>query len=109
MKKKIVVSGVMLVVLGGLPGTRARCATVEEGRKVFVQKKCINCHSLGAERGAVAKLGGPLDGIGSKRGVAWLRGYFADPKAELPNAKMPKQNLTPKQIDDLVDYMLTIK
>ena len=84
-------------------------AGAEDGKRVFAEKKCINCHSLGSEKGAMAKLGGPLDGVGGKRDAAWLKGYFTDPKSQLPNAKMPSQKLTEKQVEDLVQYMLTVK
>ncbi len=84
-------------------------AAAEDGRKVFENKKCISCHSLGSEKGAMAKLGGPLDGIGAKRDRAWLKGYVADPKSQIPNAKMPKQNLSDKELDELVQYLVTIK
>ena len=41
-------------------------------------KKCKSCHSLGGVAGPMAKVGGPLDGVGSKRDEAWLRAYFKD-------------------------------
>jgi len=99
----------VLTFLGLLAGTGTKWAAAADGQKVFAEKKCINCHSLGSEKGAMAKLGGPLDGVGSNRDAAWLRGYLVDPKSQLPNAKMPKQNLSPGEIDDLVQYMLTVK
>lgn len=90
-------------------GAGTASAGAEEGKKVFDGKKCISCHVLGTEKGAMAKLGGPLDGVGSKRDAPWLKAYLADPKSKIPNAKMPKQTLNEKEIDDLTQYMLTIK
>ena len=57
----------------------------------------------------MAKLGGPLDGVGAKRDAAWLKGYLTDPKSKIPNSKMPKQKLTEQEIDDLTQYMLSLK
>lgn len=100
----LVFSGFWLVA-----GAGTAMAGAEDGKKVFAEKKCINCHSLGSEKGAMAKLGGPLDGVGGKRDAAWLKGYLTDPKSQLPTAKMPNQKLTEKQVEDLVQYMLTVK
>lgn len=72
-------------------------------------KKCKSCHSLGGVAGPMAKVGGPLDGVGSKRDEAWLRAYFKDPKSKVPGAKMPKMNLTDEEWDALVGYMLSLK
>ena len=84
-------------------------AGAEEERETFETKKCITCHSLGAEKGAAAQLGGALDGVGSKRDAAWLKSYLLDPKSQIPDAKMPKQTLTDKELEDLVEYMLSLK
>ncbi len=107
MAQKHVIGGSLVFVLWLTAG--GAFAVAEDGKKVFETKKCIACHSLGAEKGAMAKLGGPLDGVGAKRDAAWLKAYLADPKSQIPNAKMPKQNLSEKEIDDLVQYMQTIK
>src|ERR1017187_8323888 len=109
MKKGLILSSFLLSAFWLVAGAGTAMAGAEDGKKVFAEKKCINCHSLGSEKGAMAKLGGPLDGVGGKRDAAWLKGYFADPKSQLPNAKMPKQHLSPKEIDDRVQYMLTVK
>lgn len=84
-------------------------AGAEEGEKIFDAKKCMTCHSLGKEKGAMAQLGGPLDGVGSKRDAAWLKSYLPDPKSKIPDAKMPKQTLTDKELEDVVEYMLDLK
>jgi cytochrome c2 len=92
-----------------LVGARAASAGAAEGKTVFQQKKCILCHSLGSEKGPMAKLGGPLDGIGAKRDAAWLKAYLTDPKSKIPDAKMPKKAYTPQELEGLVDYMLSLK
>jgi cytochrome c2 len=84
-------------------------AGVDEGKQVFADKKCIMCHSLGDQKGTAAQLGGALDKVGSNRDADWLKGYLVDPKSKMPDAKMPKQKLTEKELDDLVAYMLSLK
>ena len=109
MSKRQIVAGVLVTSLWLTVGAGTVFAGADEGKKVFEAKKCMNCHSLGSEKGPMAKLGGPLDGVGAKRDAAWLKGYLMDPKSKVPNAKMPKQNLTEKDVDDLVQYMLSLK
>ncbi len=109
MGRTYVIGGLLMVALWLTVGAGSARAAAEDGKKVFAGKKCISCHSLGAEKGAMAKLGGPLDGVGAKRDAAWLKGYLVDPKSQIPNAKMPKQNLNDKDVDELVQYLLSIK
>ncbi|MFQ5665349.1 MAG: c-type cytochrome [Candidatus Binatia bacterium] len=71
-------------------------------------KKCKTCHSIAGTGGPMAKLGGPLDGVGAKRDEAWLRAYLKDPKSKIPNAKMPKLSLPSEEVDTLVTYLLTL-
>ena len=99
-----------------LAGMLALCATAgtvmagaDEGKQVFAEKKCITCHSLGDQKGVAAQLGGPLNHVGGNRDADWLKGYLPDPKSKMPGAKMPKQQLTDKELDDLVAYMLSLQ
>ena len=57
----------------------------------------------------LADKGGALDGVGGKRDEAWLRAYLADPKSQIPDAKMPNLKLAPADLDALVAYMLSLK
>ncbi|HEX7408381.1 MAG TPA: c-type cytochrome [Candidatus Binatia bacterium] len=109
MRKRIMLGSFVLTAFWFSAGAGTAMAAAEDGKKDFEAKKCISCHSLGSQKGAMAKLGGPLDGVGGKRDAAWLKGYLTDPKSNMPNAKMPKQKLTEKEIDDLVQYMLSLK
>jgi len=84
-------------------------AGVEEGQQVFAEKKCITCHTLGDQKGAVAQLGGSLDHVGGKCDAAWLKAYLSDPKSKISDVKMPKPQLTEKELDDLAAYMSSLK
>jgi len=76
---------------------------------VIAEKKCITCHTLGDQKGAAAQLGGSLDHVGGKRDTAWLKDYLSDPKSKVPDVKMPKPQLTEKELDELVTYMSSLK
>lgn len=93
---------VALMVLGGVSAAFASDAEIYD-------KKCKVCHSIAGVGGAKADKGGPLDGVGSKRDEAWLRAYFADPKSQIEDAKMPKLKLASEEWDAMVRYMLSLK
>ena len=77
--------------------------------KALYEKQCKVCHSIKGDAGKMASKGGPLDGVAAKRDAKWLRAYLADPKSQMPDAKMPKMKLSDQQLDDLVAYMMTLK
>ena len=80
----------------------------DEGKALY-EKQCKICHSIKGDAGKMADKGGPLDGVGAKRDGKWLTSYLTDPKAAMPDAKMPKMKLSEQQLGDLVAYMLTLK
>jgi cytochrome c2 len=73
--------------------------------QAYYDKKCKVCHTLNGVSGPKAKVGGPLDGVGSKRDEAWIRLYLTDPKAAMPDAKMKRIKMTPEQLDAMVRFM----
>jgi mono/diheme cytochrome c family protein len=80
----------------------------DEGKALY-EKQCKVCHSIKGDAGKMADKGGPLDGVGTKRDAKWLKAYLADPKSQMPDAKMPKLKLSEQQLDDLVAFLLTLK
>lgn len=99
--KKVVLTAAALFVLTG-PVWAADGAAIYD-------KKCKSCHSIGGVGGPMAKVGGPLDGEGSKRDEAWLKAYIKDPKSKMPEAKMPKVNLADEELNAVTTYMLSLK
>jgi cbb3-type cytochrome oxidase cytochrome c subunit len=79
--------------------TRARRSTRSSARYAQRQGRCWQDGGQG----------GPLDGVGGKRDAKWLKAYLADPKSQMPDAKMPKMKLSDQQLDDLVAFLLTLK
>jgi len=109
MISKRMVGGLLATAFGISVGAASVLAGANEGKQLFDAKKCINCHSLGNQKGPMAKLGGALDGTGGKRDLAWQKAYLTDPKSKIPESKMPKQKLTEQEISDLAEYMMTLQ
>lgn len=88
-----------------------------EGRRVFESTACINCHTID---GTVAdgRLGPNLRHLMSRATIAsgaapntkaTLRLWIQNPNAIKPGSLMPAMNLTDKQLDEVTDYMLTLR
>ena len=77
-----------------------------KGEKVYNDAKCSICHKVGTKGG---KMGPDLTLVGTKRDLAWLKKYLADPKAENPKNKMPKVKATGVDLDNLIEYLLSLK
>ena len=117
---------VVLTACGGGGGGTGEDSTAA-GEKLFnqtvvgSQAGCITCHSLDA---GVVIVGPSMNGIGSRAGSTvsgmsaedYLKESIVDPDAYLvegfPAGTMPQvweDELTGEQVDQLIDYMLTIK
>jgi nitrite reductase (NO-forming) len=107
---------IALLVLAGLnsfaPASRADQAEVEKGKKLFQERGCAACHSIGK-----GKLTGPdLAGVTERREEEWLKKWLKSPETMImsdPVAKqmlqefmvpMPNQGLTDGEIEVLIDY-----
>jgi cytochrome c2 len=85
-------------------------ADAAHGKEVYAAQKCQLCHSI-------AKVGNPkypLDGVGAKQPPdkikGYLKGWITEPKKMDAKATMPaKAGLPAKDLDDLVEYLSTLK
>lgn len=95
-----------------VPVSRADDAKVETGKKLFQERGCLACHTIGK-----GKLTGPdLAGVTKRRDEEWLTKWLTSPETMLmsdPVAKellqqymvpMPNQGLTPQDIEALIEY-----
>lgn len=80
-------------------------ALAEVNAQALFNQKCKLCHELNGVAGPAAKVGGKLDGVGSKYDAAWLRAYLADPQSKRPDSKMKKVSLSSEELDALAQFL----
>ncbi|MDA8101008.1 MAG: cytochrome b N-terminal domain-containing protein, partial [Nitrospiraceae bacterium] len=107
----VVLSVLALTILGArAPIVNAPAVTtpsVLAGRDVFNRSGCIACHSIQGKGGAV---GPDLTHVASRRpDREWHLRHFRDPQAVSPGSIMPKIDLSDKELNELTDYMLSLK
>lgn len=105
------VAGVIVLTFMGAfaPVVQAPSVTsppVLAGRMLFDKSGCSACHSIHGKGGTV---GPDLTRVGSKRDRDWLLRHFRDPQAVSPGSIMPKVTLPEKELNELTDYMISLK
>jgi mono/diheme cytochrome c family protein len=84
---------------------------LERGMKVYVEKKCANCHSIAGK----GNKKGPLDEVGAKLSADEIREWMVNPIDMAKKAKstrkppMKASTLVKEDLDAVVAYMLTLK
>jgi mono/diheme cytochrome c family protein len=74
-----------------------------EGQRLFQQKGCIGCHSIGGKGGQV---GPALDDVGLRRTPEWMVQHFRDPQTVTPGTVMPRFGFTETEARALTDFLL---
>ena len=89
-----------------LPGFYASMKVIPsaaQGRRLFQQKGCIGCHSLGGQGG---KIGPSLDDVALRRKPEWIIQHFRDPQTVSPGTVMPRFGFTDAEARALTDFLL---
>ncbi|HVB33827.1 MAG TPA: cytochrome c oxidase subunit II [Patescibacteria group bacterium] len=95
----------------------AKDPAVAAGRHVFETTACVNCHTI---RGTIAdgRFGPDLTHLMSRKTLGAgvlpntpknLRLWIENPAAFKPGCEMPAMNLNPKELDELVSYLETLR
>ena len=77
---------------------------IERGAKLFKDKGCNFCHSIGGSGGTV---GPRLDRVGNRRDRGWLLRWLKDPPAMKPGTLMPIPVVTDEERNDLIEFLLS--
>jgi cbb3-type cytochrome oxidase cytochrome c subunit len=80
--------------------------SVAVGQRLFQQKGCIACHSIGGQGG---KIGPVLDEVGMRRSPEWMIAHFKDPQAVTPGTVMPKFGFTEAEARALTDFLVHLR
>jgi cbb3-type cytochrome oxidase cytochrome c subunit len=80
--------------------------SASQGRRLFEQKGCIACHSLGGNGG---KIGPALDDGGLRRTLEWMVQHFRDPQTVSPGSVMPRFGFTEAEARALADFLLHLR
>ncbi len=91
-------------ILATAAGVNSR--ELSAGQKVYQSLGCSNCHTISGIGGTA---GPELTHVGSKRDRAWLIGHFKNPDDYVPHSAMPKVKAPDADIEQLAEYMLTLK
>jgi mono/diheme cytochrome c family protein len=76
----------------------------EAGKRLFAEKGCIGCHSLG---GVGGKIGPALDEVSKRRDAEWIAAHFRNPQSVTPGSVMPRFDFSEEQIRALTSFLLT--
>jgi cytochrome c oxidase subunit 2 len=99
------------------PPPEPQTALQTEGRNVFLHASCTMCHTI-AGTDTHATVGPNLTHVGSRKILAagaipnmpgHLAGWITDPQRIKPGAHMPQNNLTPRDLRALIEYLESLK
>lgn len=79
---------------------------LSSGERLYQSNGCSGCHLI---NGIGGTSGPDLSKVGSRRDKPWLVGHFKDPEKYTPNSAMPKTDAPDADIEQLADFMLTLK
>jgi ubiquinol-cytochrome c reductase cytochrome b subunit len=117
-KRKImmVLSGLIVAIVSILTIQGARAPIVNApavttpsvlaGRILYDKNGCGACHSI---QGKGGKIGPELSHVGNTRDRDWLIRHFRNPQAMSPGSIMPRVALPDKQLNELTDYMRSLR
>jgi len=77
-----------------------------KGQRLYQSLACPACHMINGIGGTT---GPDLTTVGSRRDKAWLMGHFKNPRKFTPNSAMPPVAGSDKDLEQLTQYMLTLK
>ncbi len=80
--------------------------SADQGQRLFAQKGCIGCHTVG---GVGGKVGPALDDVGLRRSPEWMLQHFRDPQSVTPGSVMPKFGFTETEARALTDFLLHLR
>ncbi len=78
---------------------------VPAGRRLFQNKGCADCHSLGGKGG---NLGPALDQVAKRHPPEWIVAHFRNPQAMTPGSLMPQFDFSEQETRALTEFLLSL-
>lgn len=103
--RRIAASIGLAVLLAGTWAFAAPESAVQNGQRVFSERKCTVCHTL---HGTGGQVGPDLSTVGATRDEAWLKAFLPNPKSIYPNTIMPPFRGTDEERDALAAYLRSL-
>ena len=75
------------------------------GAMLYQANHCAACHMV---NGSGGKLGPPLNGLSKRHSASWVETHFAKPQELSPGSMMPAYTLSPKDLENLTTYLLSL-
>ena len=75
------------------------------GSEIYVANGCGDCHSV---NGVGMAVGPPLNGVSMRHPKDWIEQHFRDPQALSPGSIMPSYKFSPREMDAIVSYLLSL-
>jgi len=86
-----------------------RSGSAKTGKAVFTDKGCIACHSPDRGKAGQSRRVPMLSDAGQKLTADWLFKWIGDPQSVNPDTWMPRLDITPEDVKNLVVYLATVK
>jgi cytochrome c2 len=78
---------------------------LEHGTEVYARERCMMCHSIAGKGNRRS----PLDGVGSRLSPEEIRKWITAPSEMQPGIKKKAFQLSDRDLNDLVDYLLSLR
>jgi len=76
------------------------------GAGLYTEIRCAACHKIKGKGGIVAA---SLTDVGNRRMELWLIEHFKSPRGVVPYSLMPDFRLSEEEVEELTEYMLTLR
>jgi len=102
---------------GRQPAAQPKTDSERRGQTVFLTRQCAMCHTIDGTT-AGGRVGPPLTHIASRPTIASgtlpmtrgdLGGWIVDPQHVKPGVRMPQNTLSGDDLQDLIDYLESLK
>jgi cytochrome c oxidase subunit 2 len=99
------------------PATEPNDSSTKEGQRIFLAGPCSSCHSI-TGTAAYGTIGPDLTHLASRKTIGAgalantrgnLAGWVVDPQSLKPGVRMPSNQLAPKDLLALLDYLESLK